>query len=583
MNQPFFKSQLQRLSQQTKAILIAIVAIGLLLEGSAQAQSTASPDGRVNNTAELAQPSSIVSTEVSTESAAEKVKKLEAAAATVDTISDGYSSSKIKILRKIAEELSELGEQNKAIKHLQKAQEIASQDSSPRSQNAYPQQLAIIASSYISIGEIETAETLLKQAFDLTVQLDMVGKQVQLNAIAQSYGQLNDTQKATEGFAAIIDYIARTNAEGKVIVTSPSRATQPIIEWYGQSTEREIAEAELSRLLSAGLGTIEVRIANRSDNGEEVSHFFNRESAILLSQVAKAYAQQNNEAVAKELLTQAMDNIRDTEEYYVVRATSDIAAAYEALSDTQTATSGLTELEQLIPRAQNTNQFSSDKLDALKAIAIAYSQTGNTSQAQTVATSLAESIQTQESLNTRLQYLYQLADLYEKIGDITSQQAVYQQMFSTVAPVTLEYSLHNRTLNSLLDSYAKVNDEAIAQENFEAIKALIQQSEEHYNGVPNALGKLAIAAQKREQFDIAQQLLSEATEFIASDNESERSQHFYALYIIAEGYGTLPNEQTKQTGFETIRLLAKGITDPDLQLLVESMVTRTNAGLGPWL
>ena len=483
--------------------------------------------------------------------AEEKISRLDAAVLTTEHYDgEDADSNQIRLLRRLAQAYSALGEQTRAVELLDQATAIA-QDSESR----FLSPIRIVP-TYIKIGETEKAEALLDEAIAAS---DYIQTRYLLDIAAASVFTEN-TELAASALSQAVDYLessaAEENSRGSVY------SVGSIAQAYSRLGDETAAEEGLSRLVALIDAEVETDAIEDRSRGR---------LATALSQLSIAQSEQGNTDSAEALALQAMEIIRDGEQTGYIAA--DVAAAYGYIEDIDVAEQALLELTQLAMDDLSSND-PIGPVSALRAIAIAYEQKGNTEKSEEALAVVTE------TFGDSLYMLGAILGIYTDMENVAAQETTIQQMFDklpllreaglVVSDVTSGYA----GIDGVVEGYIQTVDDELAQERLAMLERFFKEVQFDPLDTPGQLAILARAAARREDYATAQRLLAEATQQLETDSDFCQERCVSVIGRLANGYTWLEDDQAKQDGFDRLQQVADDNLDPEQRDSVSSLLTR---------
>ena len=441
-------------------------------------------------------------------------------------------SNQIRLLRRLAQAYSALGEQTRAVELLDQATAIA-QDSESR----FLSPIRIVP-TYIKIGETEKAEALLDEAIAAS---DYIQTRYLLDIAAASVFTEN-TELAASALSQAVDYLessaAEENSRGSVY------SVGSIAQAYSRLGDETAAEEGLSRLVALIDAEVETDAIEDRSRGR---------LATALSQLSIAQSEQGNTDSAEALALQAMEIIRDGEQTGYIAA--DVAAAYGYIEDIDVAEQALLELTQLAMDDLSSND-PIGPVSALRAIAIADEQKGNTEKSEEALAVVTE------TFGDSLYMLGAILGIYTDMENVAAQETTIQQMFDklpllreaglVVSDVTSGYA----GIDGVVEGYIQTVDDELAQERLAMLERFFKEVQFDPLDTPGQLAILARAAARREDYATAQRLLAEATQQLETDSDFCQERCVSEIGRLANGYTWLEDDQARQDGFDRLQQVA---------------------------
>ncbi|MEO0769015.1 MAG: hypothetical protein AAFY72_06220 [Cyanobacteria bacterium J06649_4] len=495
---------------------------------------------------------------------AQQRAQLEDALATVENL-EGISTNadahlQINALIDIAEGFSQLGDNERSLEVLEKALRVA-EGSSP---NRYLHSLKNIAPYYRYLGAEDVLVSRLQAALYVDESLTNRERKTALSYLATGYMSVEDGDALKEGLSAILDQL-----EGVEDIDGSTRyIVRDMADSYGRLSDSAAANAGLARLLAIAFKNLEV--PTPAPYGEGV--FYRLGQAYVLGEIAKAYALQENASEATALLNQAIALLDSEDVFYLGQAVPTVARAYGYLANSADAQTGLAALMDFT--MNDSTESPLKQLESAEAIAIAYSQIGDSEKAQQTLDTAAGLVQSIDAQSRQIMFLQRLAEGYGAIGNVAAQQTKLQQAFAVIDTLAPGEGLHSQAMYGLSEGYGQIEDDAIAQALFEKLERFVRQVDVPEYGRAGALGELALTAQRRGNYEDAQRLLAEAVAQLDSDEDIVPWRRLSAIRRIITGYGHLPDEAVKQAGLEQIRAIAPTLVEADAVAEVEDMIVR---------
>ena len=418
-----FHSTAQKTTKQISKLVLSS-AIALTVNGLVSSPSVAYTQVEPATAQNGATTEHLLAVDESTPTVEEQIARLDAAVLTVTNNTDDFSPrNKIRMLRRMAEAYSELGEQTRAVKLLDEAVQVARDTASERRPIA-PYSLA---TAYIDIGEITTAENLLSQVLESEDNLSTG----QLISVAYAYDAAGNTARAASTRSFAIDLLGDPSVwEGCGDWScSPGNGllsyVKSLAESYSQLPSSADAQPELSRLttlLEAGIEHYgSAAEADASNSGFQL-HTIERYSGRIITSMttlAIAHSHPGFEAAATGLLEQAMERVRtDEESGYTI---TEIATAYGYINDKAVVEQALSELTELAVSDLSPSD-PVGPLFALGAIAATQQQIGNPELSEQAIQILLD------EYGNSIYMLGGILGVYSRMDNVPAQQATIQQM-----------------------------------------------------------------------------------------------------------------------------------------------------------
>ncbi|MEL6556130.1 MAG: hypothetical protein AAFQ63_22125 [Cyanobacteria bacterium J06621_11] len=545
------KSLFKKAVFSSSSLVVSLVAGGTLALSSfstisyAQSAPSASPSPSGSLIPEL------VSAEASS-AVEEQIARLDAAFLTLDNLDGEFADrDRIYYLRRLAEAYSDVDEHSRAIALLDRAVEIAF---SAEYVDARPLFRAI--STYISIGEIEAAEALMRRV----VALDPLRGTEKLAQISRAY-------LATNAELAVFTLSQATDLLG-----DPSDWAEPgfafmdvgiLANAYGELADPAAGEG-LSHLVALTDAGIEAYGLDK----------YSSVVALTVSQLAVAQAKQGNSESAERLVRQALEIVREGGEASFIVST--VAIAYGYIEDSAVAEQVLDELMQLTMRSLTSDDLVGSAL-AVGRIAVAYDKIGNQAQSERALTVLSE------NFGDSLTGLDVILSIHVGMGDAARSEAVVQKMFEmlpqletiNVAAFPLGYS----ELGGLINGYLQTTDDELARERLAMLETYFKDVQFDPHSVSTQLLRLARAAMEKGDQTAAQRLLFEAVSTLETSESLEQEQYFNTISNIALGYRSLENTQARQVGLDKLQQVANDRLDLAQRDSFNDKIIRARAGL----
>ncbi|MEL6778364.1 MAG: hypothetical protein AAFO06_14005 [Cyanobacteria bacterium J06597_16] len=584
----------------------------------------------------------------------DQLERLNAAALTLDE--EGSPEDRINRLRRLAKGYGEIGEQERALQLLNQAVLIAEQIKAPplavavpddnasdeASDNSsepttateyfaaqqaerdaepsalaqrYVRAIARIAPDYSRLGDTKTAQNLLEQATETS--LTLTGRYrsggSELDKIVKAYTLIEEADVTEAGLLTLLDLV--TDLEGPAWKNSNGPyIPKGMVEGFAQLENAAVANEGLSRLYETKLAMLEASTAENKPDGLSIR---------TLTQFAIAHSQQNNADTAEALMAQAIEVIRNSD--LGIRDLQTIGLVAEAcgyLPDAAAGEQKLAELQQIIQTVElfpDQGELSEEEtlmaasrdlyyqISPLASVAIAYSKLGNLSKAQAIIAPIVDIFPANASSILDLE---RLAQIYELIGDVPSQQAILKTLFALL-PELKEISSSGLNIsdvtpgylgvNSLWRGYVATEDDAIAQTRLSALEDFFKDIRFAEQGFSGQLSTLASAAMARGDEASAHRLMIEAMELVTTPDDQlipddprfnaaravslggetfEQDQTVSVLSSLVKNYGTMQNEHLKAAGLEAIRqTAARKVETAERRARIEDVITWAYAGL----
>ncbi|MEO0708982.1 MAG: hypothetical protein AAF050_25445, partial [Cyanobacteria bacterium J06649_5] len=497
---------------------------------------------------------------------ATQLERLDAVALTLTE--EGTPENRINILRRLAKGYGDIGKQERALQILDQAVLIAEQitapplalsddsaredasdtttatesstaeqarrnDASSELAQRYVRAIARIAPDYSRLGDTKTAQNLLEQATETS--LTLTGRYrsggSELDKIVKAYTLIEEADVTEAGLLTLLDLV--TDLEGPVWKNSNGPyIPKGMVEGFAQLENAAVANEGLSRLYETKLAMLEASTAENKPDGLSIR---------TLTQFAIAHSQQNNADTAEALMAQAIEVIRNSD--LGIRDLQTIGLVAEAcgyLPDAAAGEQKLAELQQIIQTVElfpDQGELSEEEtlmaasrdlyyqISPLASVAIAYSKLGNLSKAQAIIAPMVDIFPANASSILDLE---RLAQIYELIGDVPSQQAILKTLFDLL-PELKEISSSGLNIsdvtpgylgvNSLWRGYVATEDDAIAQTRLSALEDFFKDIRFAEQGFSGQLSTLASAAMARGDEASAHRLMIEAMELVTTPDD----------------------------------------------------------------